>query len=621
LNVDSYTTLIKPKAIEFLKSSINELGIRASAHEVDNYNRVWARDSTVAGLAILAQQQEDLYPSFRASLYSLYLAAHSTGQIPSNIYKDNTTEQVNISYGSTVGRTDTSLWWIIGLISYIKLVPDEALESIAKVHIPKIFNTIEAWEFNYKDLLYCPISSNWADEYITNGYVLNDNILYYWAMDLAGHFYENNKWIDKANAIKTSIKQHFCFEAELENSNFQNHQKEMIKDWNLKTNFISSFRPGEIINRYDAWSISLLMLLQIPSEHSIELLIEELEHIFNKSNQKGIPAFWPVINEEDRDFETLKYNCNYTFKNNPGHYHNGGMWGIVNGFVATALYKRNKTELADRIFSAMCHNLTESMDLYPFPEYYDLQNAQPKGVMRHTFSTAGYLIAERANVNDRVLNLIFNDEVEAQSEYLETKATKVCELLVDKIDFTKDVFVISIAGESGSGKTTLANTLKRILLAKNISTDVINQDEYFKLPPKKNHQKRVEVFSHIGPNEVRLDLMDNHIDLIACRNEKQLFLPKMNWTVDKEEQEPRDFAGIKVLIVEGTYTSLLKNTNLKVFINASYIQTKQNRINRNRETITPFIERVLQKESEIIQSHAPLVDVVIDVDFKIVKPK
>jgi hypothetical protein len=33
------------------------------------------------------------------------------------------------------------------------------------------------WEFNNKGLLYVPLSGNWADEYITDGYVLYDQLL------------------------------------------------------------------------------------------------------------------------------------------------------------------------------------------------------------------------------------------------------------------------------------------------------------------------------------------------------------------------------------------------------------------------------------------------------------
>jgi hypothetical protein len=41
--------------------------------------------------------------------------------------------------------------------------------------IQKCLQFLEAWEFNNKHLLYVSLSGNWADEYITDGYVLMIN--------------------------------------------------------------------------------------------------------------------------------------------------------------------------------------------------------------------------------------------------------------------------------------------------------------------------------------------------------------------------------------------------------------------------------------------------------------
>ena len=39
-----------------------------------------------------------------------------------------------------------------------------------------------AWEFNNRGLLYVPETGDWADEYIHNGYVLYDQLLYLQAL-------------------------------------------------------------------------------------------------------------------------------------------------------------------------------------------------------------------------------------------------------------------------------------------------------------------------------------------------------------------------------------------------------------------------------------------------------
>ena len=73
------------------------------------------------------------------------------------------------------------------------------------------------------------------------------------------------------------------------------------------------------------------------------------------------------------------------------------------------------------------------------------------------------------------------------------------------------------------------------------------------------------------------------------------------------------------MIVDGTYTCLLNNIDYKIFINADHKSTLNNRLKRNRETITGFIERVLEKESSIISKHEELADLVLDNQFIEVK--
>ena len=72
-------------AIAVLQAASNAYGIKATSEVTDNYNRVWARDSAVAALAIISNQIKPLYPSVKASILTLQKAASVSGQIPSNV--------------------------------------------------------------------------------------------------------------------------------------------------------------------------------------------------------------------------------------------------------------------------------------------------------------------------------------------------------------------------------------------------------------------------------------------------------------------------------------------------------------------------------------------------------
>jgi uridine kinase len=189
----------------------------------------------------------------------------------------------------------------------------------------------------------------------------------------------------------------------------------------------------------------------------------------------------------------------------------------------------------------------------------------------------------------------------------ETKWAIASDLIIEKLQhFQHRPIVISIAGESGSGKTTLSHALSFAIFEKGHQVLILHQDDYFKLPPLQNHNARVKDFNHIGPQEVDAETLQAHISVLKANAANKLSIPKMDWAKDVREYKEVDVSRIEYVIVEGTYTTLLPNVDLKVFMTDTYKDTKQNRIKRNRETVTDFIEKVLEKESNIIQSHKSL---------------
>ena len=190
--------------------------------------------------------------------------------------------------------------------------------------------------------------------------------------------------------------------------------------------------------------------------------------------------------------------------------------------------------------------------------------------------------------------------------------------IIAKLDLKKDLkTAISVSGESGSGKTTLSLSLKRELEKVGFKVLILHQDDYFKLPPKQNHQARINNFEHIGLQEVRFDLLDSHISMLKNGEAADLQIPKMDWVFDEEKFITVNIVEIDVVIIEGTYTALLNKVDKRIFIDTNYVLTKQNRVSRNRETVTDFIEKVLAKESEIISQHLQLADIIVNQQFDI----
>jgi uridine kinase len=195
--------------------------------------------------------------------------------------------------------------------------------------------------------------------------------------------------------------------------------------------------------------------------------------------------------------------------------------------------------------------------------------------------------------------------------YHTDRAAELCEYLSPTLT---ERFCISIAGESGAGKSEVAQELARLLGMKDIKTGILQQDDYFVFPPKTNHEMRRRNLAQVGPYEVKLDFLSSNIRSFK-RIENPIFKPLVNFDEDRITTEELDTREWKVLIVEGTYTSLLQFVDFRVFIDRDYHQTLEDRKRRKRDKFEPFVLDVLEKEHNIIAQHKDRANAVIHPNF------
>ncbi|HBE80764.1 MAG TPA: hypothetical protein DDW65_23710 [Firmicutes bacterium] len=191
--------------------------------------------------------------------------------------------------------------------------------------------------------------------------------------------------------------------------------------------------------------------------------------------------------------------------------------------------------------------------------------------------------------------------------------------IIPKIQKKTTRYIITVAGESGSGKSETAQAISDELAKCGIQTVVLGQDDYFVLPPKTNDAKRKADPEWLGPHlEVKMDVLEQNLK-DAIYGKKQLVKPLTDYARDTITEETVDLGGIKVVIAEGTYTSLLKNVDTKIFIARNRTDTLEHRQKRNRgnEVNDPFIEQVLMTEHKIIAGHKQLADFIITKDYDV----
>jgi uridine kinase len=197
------------------------------------------------------------------------------------------------------------------------------------------------------------------------------------------------------------------------------------------------------------------------------------------------------------------------------------------------------------------------------------------------------------------------------TDYHRQGAALVFEVVQQRLKSGTGPLAVSVAGESGSGKSEIAHCLAELLEQEGYSATILGQDDYFKLPPKSNLQKRQQEISWVGPGEVRLDLLDENIADLKEHPDRPVKKPLVYFQENRIDSETIEPKKRDVIIVEGTYTSLLQNLDVRAFIDRNYRQTKKARLKRARDPDLDFLEKVLEIEHQEISKHKPKADVVI----------
>jgi len=206
-------------------------------------------------------------------------------------------------------------------------------------------------------------------------------------------------------------------------------------------------------------------------------------------------------------------------------------------------------------------------------------------------------------------------------EYHKRAACEIVPQIIERVRRKDTRYIITVAGESGSGKSETSQAIANELENFGIKSVVLGQDDYFVLPPKSNNAKRREDPDWLGPHvEVKLDVLDRNL-LDAIQDKNEIKKPLVYYDANTIDEETICLDSVKVVIAEGTYTSLLKNVDTRIFITRNWLDTLEHRKKRKRgnEAGDPFIEQILATEHKIIAGQRHLADFVITNEYAVVK--
>ena len=356
-------TITYHKAVNLLKRVSTPHGFLASAEATSNYQRVWARDGVICGLAALASGDKSLIATFEATLETLATYQHEMGTIPSNVWiKEN---KVEISYGGLAGRVDAVSWFVIGVCQLAIYKNDIKIIEKYQIHIEKCLQLLNAWEYN--------------------------QLLRLWTLRSYTFFQKNELLAEKIVRVTQQIKANF-----LPHSNEEKFHERAYANLKFEAYLPCSFSPCGYKTQYDAFANALFVLLDIGKESTKEAICNHAIKVAAETELKLVPAFWPPIFEQDTDWNLLKDNCKYEFRNYPYEFHNGGSWPMVNGFVGLSLLKENKT-LATSLLTHI--NEANAKADFSFYENFNTQTQEPNGVAFCSWSAAATVLLEQAIQN------------------------------------------------------------------------------------------------------------------------------------------------------------------------------------------------------------------------------
>jgi hypothetical protein len=334
------------------------------------YPEPYTRDLLISSFGILTTKNDKLIKSLKRVLETLAKNQSRLGHISSLVHDPQDR-----------GSSDCTPLFLIGVGLWRKVMKEPDFLEDA---VNKALTWMEYRSPANRILVSQLPTSDWRDEQWVLGYGLFVNTLVRIYLRLFG-------LNEQAQMLKDHMG-HFTVKGDRQNRHIHEglvlHAKPYYALWSYKV-----YRS----ERFDLLGNSLAVLSGIASVSRANHLVTWIEtecKEMQKNEDLAVdlpPNFFPFVRPEDPDWMPR-----YQKYNQPGEYHNGGIWPFVCGFYIAALVAAGKHTLAQKKMLSLAKLVQQSRVAeveFGFNEWHRAQDGTPQGQDWQSWSAAMYLYA------------------------------------------------------------------------------------------------------------------------------------------------------------------------------------------------------------------------------------
>ncbi len=334
------------------------------------YPEPYTRDLMISVLGIAVSGNKKLMDSVRKVLETLAKNQTERGHIPSLVH-DNDDR----------GASDTTPLFLLATGIFRKVTGEVGFLEKA---VEKALVWMSYQSPSDRLLVAQQPTSDWRDEQWVTGYGLFVNTLVYSSLKILGR-----------NETAENMR-HAMGRFTVTGGTMHRHVHEGLV---VKHKPYYAFWSYKIFSseRFDLLGNSLAILSGIASPSRAGEMISWIEEECTAMRERGEltgdlpPNFFPFTKPEDPDWHER-----YSTYNQPGDYHNGGIWPFICGFYVAALVAAKRYKLAEEKLVAFTHCIklarSENLD-FGFNEWIKAQDGKPMGQDWQTWSASMYLYA------------------------------------------------------------------------------------------------------------------------------------------------------------------------------------------------------------------------------------